>query len=543
MSIRTIVTTLGMMASLAVGAPALAQSGAIAPTEIQTDERAPAGPETLVLQERRGQRPPPLGAEMFSASTASTATSGRAAIDPNHILRPGDQVQVTLWGLVNENQSLTVDPQGNVVVPGVGPVALAGVPASRAPAVIEAASRRVYSSGVQIYATATSAAPTQVLVTGPVLRPGAYEGASDDALIIFLQRAGGIDPERGSYRRVRIVRDGVTVATADLYDFLQSGLTPRISFRSGDAVVVEAQGATVAVSGDVRSAYSFELVGATGQGSEIMTYARPRPGATHVAITGVRNGAPFSTYLTLADFSAFTVADGDRVQFEADARATDLLVRVEGAHDGQSVFSLSRGATVGSVLQQLVIGPDADVEAIHLRRDSVRRVQKALLTESLDRLERTTLLAPTRTASEASARAAQAEFTAQYVARARQVEPLGVLALNGRDPNAVLLETGDVIVIPKRSQVVSIAGEVLAPQSVLATDRGRVSDYIDIAGGFGPRADRRRILVFKQDGQLRAGGYVLPGDRILVLSKPESTLIPLLGDIAVMLLAVARLTD
>ncbi len=514
-----------------VGAnPALAQQGALAPTPTEAGFQAPMGPETLVLEQRAGTRPPPLGAEMFSAPVLGSARDSDALVDPSHILRPGDRVRVTLWGMVNENQELTIDPQGNVVVPGVGPVHLDGVPAGQAPQVIEAASRRVYSSGVQIYATATGAAPTQVLVTGAVQRPGAYEGASDDALVRYLQKAGGVDSERGSYRRVRIIRSGQTLASADLYDFLRSGVSPAISFRNGDAIVVEEQGPAVAVTGDVRAAYSFELAAQGGTGGEIMRYARPRPGATHAAIVGFRNGQPFSAYLPLADFATFALQDGDRVQFESDAQAVDMLIRVDGAHEGASVFSVPRGTTVGAVLASVAVDADADWESVHLRRDSVRQTQKVLLNESLDRLERTILLSPARSPSEAQARSASAQFAAQYIAAARQVEPLGVLALNGRDPNTVLLETGDVIVIPRRSQVVSIAGEVQAPQSVLASGPARASSYIDLAGGFTRRADRRNVLVYRQDGQLREGA-VQPGDRILVQAKPDSTLLPFIRDL------------
>ncbi|WP_421730469.1 polysaccharide biosynthesis/export family protein [Brevundimonas sp.] len=542
---RPLITALFASAGLWLCATqTFAQQSQLAPT-VETERPAPVGPEQLVLQQAsNASRPPPLGSDMFrsAANATSSASTADSAIDPSHIMRPGDKLRVTLWGLVNEEQELVVDPQGNVVVPGVGPVRVAGVTAARAPAVIEAASRRVYSSGVQIYATATSAATSQILVTGPVIRPGAYQGASDEALIVFLQRAGGIDPDRGSYRRLRIVRNGQALANADLYEFLRAGALPDVSLHNGDAIVVEEQGSVIAVVGDVRSAYSFELLGQTGLGAEIMRYARPRPGASHVAIVGVRDGLAYSAYLTLAEFADFTLVDGDRVQFETDSRAPSVLVRLEGAHSGGSVFSVPRGTTVGSLLQQVAVDPDADMESLHLRRDSVRVIQKQLLNEGLDRLERTTLMAPARSSGEASARASQATFVSRYIESARQIEPLGILSLNGRDPGSVLLESGDVIVIPRHSQIVSISGEVLAPQSMIATENRRLSAYIDDAGGFSPRADRRRILVFRQDGQLRTGGMVAPGDRVLVPTKQESSLLPLIGDVAVIALAAARLS-
>lgn len=513
-----------------------------APTAVSM---VPAGPETLGLDADTALRPPPLGADLFAITAGPTvaARTDSSVIDPNHIMRPGDKVRVTLWGLINSEQELTVDAQNNVVVPGVGPVSLTNVTASQTPAVIETAARRVYSNGVQIYAAATSAASTQVLVSGPVGRPGAYQGASDDALVLYLQRAAGIDTYRGSYRRIRIVRAGQTIATADLYEFLRAGALPSISFRNGDAIVVEEQGATVAVTGDVRSAYSFELSAPTGLGAEIMRYARPRPGASHAAIVGIRNGQPFSAYLSLAEFANFTLTDGDRVQFESDVRDNSVLVRVDAPHVGASVFSAERGATVGQVIAQMTIDPDADWSSVYLRRDSVRRTQKALLNEGLDRLQRNILLAPSISSGQADARASAASAAQQYIAIARLVEPQGIVPLGGRDLNTVLLESGDVIVIPRQSQIVSVAGEVQSPQSVVAGGPASLASYVRMAGGYTPRADRRRVLIFKPDGQLRQGNQVLPGDRVLIQGKPDSTLIALIRDLTLSLASVMISVD
>ncbi|MEH6663766.1 MAG: SLBB domain-containing protein [Brevundimonas sp.] len=526
---------------------AAAQTGAAAPTRTAPEQAAPQGPEALVIQERRGVRPPPLGADMFAGEAPETSTD---VVDPGYVLQPGDTVQVTLWGMVEGTHDLTIDAQGNVVVPGVGPVRLAGVAASQAPIVVEQASRRIYNEGVQVYATPTATASTRVLVTGPVDQPGSFAGASDDALIVYLQRAGGIDPVRGSYRRIRVLRNGEVMARADLYDFLREGILPRVSFRTGDAIVVEEQGSIVSVSGDVRAPFTFELAGLTGQGGELMQFARPQPGATHAAVVGVRDGQPISAYIPLDQFSAFTLMDGDRVQFESDSRPANVLVRVEGAHGGPSVFTETRGTTVAEVLAQVAIDADADMEAIHLRRQSVREAQRQTLNEGLERLERTVLLSPARSPAEAQSRAVSLAFVTEYIERARLVEPLGILALSDQDLNQVRVETGDVIVIPRRSQVVTIAGEVNAPQSILAQSGQPVSSYVRAAGGFTQRADRRNVLVFRQDGQLREGGRAMPGDRILVMSKPDSTLLPFLRDLtqtifqmAGVLVAVDRFSD
>ncbi len=526
---RNAIAALVVAPVLLLGSAAGAQSqGTTAPVQTPQTERSVLGPEALVRDDARGFRPPPLGSELFLSTPAD---GDNTIVDSGYVLKPGDRVRVTLYGLVDSDQELAIDSQGNVLVPGVGPVRLAGVTAGNAPGVIERASRQIYSSGVQVYAAPVAAASIQVLVTGPVERPGAYAGGSDDAIVSYLQRAGGIDPERGSYRRIRVVRQGQTIAEADIYDFLQQGLSPQVNFRNGDAIVVGDQGSIVSVSGDVRAPYTFELAQPTGLGGEIMAFARPRPDVSHVAVVGVRQGMPFSAYVPMAEFVNFPLYDGDRVQFESDVRAAEILVRVEGTAGGPSVFSVPRGSTVASVLAQAPISPEADMANIYIRRESVRQTQKQLLDDGLARLERAMFTAPSRGPSEAAARAQSLSFVSEWIERARQVEPLGILALGDQDLNAVRLETGDVIVVPGYSQVVTIAGEVHAPQTTIFTGRSNVSDYVRLAGGYTPRADRRNVLVFRPDGRIRPDRRVQPGDRILVVGKPDSTLLPFIRDL------------
>jgi protein involved in polysaccharide export with SLBB domain len=247
---------------------------------------------------------------------------------------------------------------------------------------------------------------------------------------------------------------------------------------------------------------------------------------------------PVTSYQPLEAFAAQPVADGDRIRFEADVRAQQLAVRVEGAHDGPSVFTVQRGATVGQVLAMVQIDPLADQNAIYLRRDSVRRTQKQMLDDSLRRLERAALTAPMRTPGEADARSQEAAFITQFVERARSIEPLGIVTLAGQDRNRVLLEPDDVIVIPEYSQVVTIAGEVQAPQSILHRST-RVGDYIRAAGGFTPKADRGHILVLRADGGIREDGRVQPGDRVLVLPKMDSKVFELVKDFTQILYQIA----
>jgi len=520
---------LGLVAALAFGsaAPSLAQSvGGSAPPPVVTERTSPQGTQALTRQETTGARPAPLGAELFESQGP---TYGATIVDPDYVLQPGDRVRVSLYGGVQQDGELIIDSAGNVVIPTVGPAQLAGIRAGNVQAAITNAVRRTYNESVQVYAAALAAAPLQVFVTGPVERPGGYAAAPADSIVTLLQRAGGIDPNRGSYRNIRVVRNGRVIATADLYEFLRAGTLPEVRFQNGDAVVVDDQGPVVSVEGTVRAPFTFELEG-PATGAQILTYSRPRPETTHAALIGTRNRTPMAVYLTIEQFAAQPVQDGDRVRFERDVRAQQLAIRVDGAHEGPSVFTVQRGTTVGQVLAGVPIDPMADRSSIYIRRESVRVTQKQMLLESLARLERLALTASSSTPSEAQARAAEAQFLIQFVERARQAEPLGIVTLAGQDLNRVLLEPDDVIVIPEYSQVVTISGEVQAPQSILHRSN-RVSDYVKAAGGFTPRANKRQVLVLRQDGGIREDGSVHPGDRILVLPKLDSKIFQIIRDV------------
>ena len=58
-----------------------------------------------------------------------------------------------------------------------------------------------------------------------------------------------MDPSRGSFRNVTVMRNGAPIASYDLYDFLISGRTQTLNFQDGDVVVVAPRGSMVGVTG------------------------------------------------------------------------------------------------------------------------------------------------------------------------------------------------------------------------------------------------------------------------------------------------------
>ncbi len=104
--------------------------------------------------------------------------------------------------------------------------------------------------------------------------------------------------------------------------------------------------------------------------------------------------------------------------------------------------------------------------------------------------------------------------------------------VDGKAASDVLVRDGDSLFVPKRSQEITVVGEVQYATSHLwqsGLDRG---DYIERSGGVTARADRKRSYIVRASGEVvvqnrsrfysRAGLVdIQPGDTIVVPLKTD----------------------
>ncbi|PWQ98697.1 sugar transporter [Leucothrix arctica] len=482
----------------------------------------------------------PFGSSLFSGNFSAQQNTG---LDPNYIITPGDTVSLHIWGAIQADETTSVDAQGNIFLPEIGAVKVAGSPASALPNLVRGKLRGVYKDGVDVYVNLVTATPINVFVTGYVKKPGQYSGMQTDSVLSFLHKSGGILQNQGSYRDIRIMRQGKTIGNVDLYAFLRWGQLPRLSFKSGDTILVNTQKSTINVMGDARGNYSFELKQPNGLGRELMTMARPNPSVTNVALTGSRNRVPWSVYLGLGKFSSTVLRDGDTVRFTTDATPSTMDISVEGSHLGNSFFAAKKGTRLQELLDYIAISPDeADINNIYIKRKSVALRQKKNLNDTIDRLERSVLTSPAKSDSEASIRQQEASLLSAFIKNARKVEPDGrvVVSENGVVAN-IRLEDGDIIVIPFRSDVITISGEVNIPQALVYAQNAAVSDYIARSGGYTERAEKQKIIIRKPNGQvlISTNTVLQPGDEILIYPKVDTKNLQFTKDIVTIIFQIA----
>ncbi len=480
-----------------------------------------------------------FGEQLFKGAFASSAGS---TFNDSYVLNPGDNINLRLWGAYQFAGTLTVDPQGNIFVPNVGPVKVAGTTNGGLQALITSYVRRVYVANVGVYAALEQAQPVKVMVTGFVNQPGAYGGVANDSVLAYLDRAGGVDPVRGSYVDIRVMRNGQLKQYVNLYDFLIAGKLQPFNFKDGDVIVVAPRSHTFSISGEVFNAYDFEFNRPEITVAQALTVAKVKPGATNVSIMR-RQGTEYrSEYYTLAQAQNAFVEDGDILTVTADRYAGTIQVRVEGAHNGAHAVVLPYGAKLSEVMKQIQPNTLSEVQALQLYRPSVAKRQKEMLNVSLDKLEEATFSVRSTTQEEANLRTKDAELVKQFIAKARLIEPKGQVVLNPKDFDDVILENGDVLNVPEKTSVVMVHGEVTFPKGVVWQPDMSAQSYINQVGGFTQKSNKSKLIVIHQNGEseMVSRRYkIKQGDEVLVLPKIETKTVELARGITQVLYQIA----
>jgi len=485
----------------------------------------------------------PFGANLFLNATPPSSL----APNPNYIIQPGDTVQIQLYGGETAQSTSVVDTQGNVFLPGFGPVHVAGTAAANLQLAVQQQLAHAFTSNVSVYAVLQSENSITVYVTGFVRAPGQYLGSASDSVLDFLSRAGGIDPSRGSYRDIEVLRNGQLLDHVDLYNFLLAGSELPETLRTGDTILVGKQEPLIAVGGAVRNNYLFEVPSSVTAGEDILDFAQPLSSATNVLISGTRNGQPYSQYVSLSQLPQTPLYDQDQLTFISDVPAPTITVQVQGSRIGPSVLVADRDTTLKTVLNYIAVDPaDADTRSIYIVRPGLAQQQYAAIQTALDRLQKALFYATSVTTGEAQIRASEATQIQAYINAARLIQPDGILVVADAkgNMNNVRLEDGDIITIPESSDTVMVDGEVEDPQAVAYNPAETRAQYIDQAGGTTERGRKSQTLIRRLSGRLELdpNAPIEPGDELVVLPYVETQNFVITQDVLSLIYQVAAST-
>jgi protein involved in polysaccharide export with SLBB domain len=188
-------------------------------------------------------------------------------------------------------------------------------------------------------------------------------------------------------------------------------------------------------------------------------------------------------------------------------------------------YPIRRGETLSSALHRAGGFTDLAFEdgAVFIREELKKREkdQLDLLTNRLQSdlaslsLEAVASSAASNSSNGAAGATQGLAVGQQLIAQLRDTKPVGRLVIDvnrvmrGRagGPEDVMLRDGDRLLVPKKTQEITILGEVQSPTSHVFEPGLTRDDYIAKSGGITQKADRKRIYV------VRANGDVVSGER------------------------------
>ena len=260
-----------------------------------------------------------FGQDVFKNSKPTTfAPEDYLATPADYTIGSGDEINILLWGRINEEYRLKVDRDGRINIPHLGPIPVAGLPFSAMQKNI--LDRMQSIEGVQASITMGELRSIGVFIVGEVRSPGMYTVSALSNVTNALFAAGG-PSKRGSLRDIQLKRNGNLIATIDFYDFLLSGKdNTGIRLKSGDVIVVPIVKKMAAVAGNVRRSALYEIKQASSLKDVIALAGGITPAAwtNRIQIERFQNNQ-FQTVLDIESdkkesIPDFQVQDGDIIK-------------------------------------------------------------------------------------------------------------------------------------------------------------------------------------------------------------------------------------
>lgn len=201
-----------------------------------------------------------FGYDFFKNSAQLLEAMDNLPVGDNYVLGPGDTLNLSIWGSINARYNLTVDRNGEVMIPKAGVVKVWGLPFDKAREAIGKIVSR-YFKNYDMNISLGKLRTIQVFVVGEVELPGSYPISTLATVVNALSAAGG-PTKNGSLRAIKLTRNGKPAEEIDLYDIFLSGDRSRdVRLQNGDTIFVPVIGPVVAVAGEVKRPAIYETKG------------------------------------------------------------------------------------------------------------------------------------------------------------------------------------------------------------------------------------------------------------------------------------------
>ncbi len=438
-----------------------------------------------------------------------------------YLLGPGDVLSLERATPSILVQMIPVDAEGALYIPDLGRRVVAG--------------RSLASVRLEILRDLKKFFPTsriemrlirprafKVFLLGEVAVPGAVGVGATNRAVDALEGRGVLAPG-ASQRNIRLMRANGTSLRVDVQSFLLLGDQSHNPWlQDGDRILVPRLKETTYVAGSVGRPGAYELAAGDSASTVIRLAGGLMPEARTDSILLVRFRTPTqvdSLWLNAESASRTAVQADDRIFVRLQypfRRLSAVNVMGEVRFPGEYPIEEGRDHLSDILTRAGGFTPLASPSSVVLQRQTEFTI---LENADIDRLRRLT-----------RAEMTESEYYDLRMRTNGRATLYAVDASGNFEPGSrqdVLLLSGDAIRVPSRTRTVRVGGEVKQPGLFAFSPALEPRDYIQLAGGYGPRADGSQIRVIRSaDGQslpAREVAGVSPGDYVWVPEKSEGT--------------------
>lgn len=494
-------------------------------------------------------------------------------IDPKtYILGPGDVLSIFTWGYYQGQYTLTVSPEGMLLIPEVGPIEVSGYTLENAADIISAGILERYRN-VKTVVSLVNLRVFKVYLGGAVMVPGAYPATPVTRVSEIIEMAGGFlgeeeginyrsdfrglksDKRIASKRNVEVIHDNGDRLKADILRFEITGQTkynPRLN--NGDRIFVPLQEQGIdlyGIFGAVKNPGYFEYSQRDSLADLIeLAHGLALNADSHnVEIVRFQEDDR-TTYNVNIDLTSdewnMELRPDDRVYIQEIPNYHEKYqVRMLGEFKFPGFYAITQDSTR---LSEIVNKAGGFTELASLEEAEMYRISaEEIVDPEFERLKNMEV-----------ADMSESEYE-YFKVKSRSktgrvsVDFLG-LFIEEDTTKDFILRDGDVIRVPRKSKVVNVIGEVSNPGILSYIPGMDYRFYINRSGGFSDRANKGGVSVI--DGitgewqKAKKGKSIEPGDTIWISEKKKrdywgfikDTLV-FVGNLATVYLVIQQATE
>ena len=405
-----------------------------------------------------------FGSDFFNNKNISEAPQLFIATPSDYRLGPGDELIINLYGASENTYSVEISRNGTLKIDRAAPIYLSGLSINSAKKRLIKSLSKLYTgllssdeiNKVELDLSLSKARSVVVNITGQVTAPGTYTISGFSSVLNALYAAGGPN-EVGSYRNIKLLRNGKVYKTIDLYDYFVGGVYPNLYLRDQDVILVESYSSLVNIDNGFKINGLFEIK-EEEKLSDLIKFSGGFSSDSYkdkVFINRIDSYSRSIVEYSTENYDKANLNDGDLISAKTVVDFVENSVSIQGAVYLPGIFDISNVMSVKQLIESSRgVTPDALSKAFLYRTNN--GVQDEIISLNLD----------------------------------------------NKSDLSIQLFKNDALYIPSANdialdQVIEIKGEVNNPKEVEFKEGLTISDLIIFSGGLTAYANPKDIKVFR----------------------------------------------